>query len=204
MHKIKISSSQKERLIKVAQHEASHYIIAKILGFKTGVINIEVTDMYEGHTAGAEIYLSKELKSLEQTIEYIENRIIVLYSGVLGESFTSGKVDNNYALDELYKGGKSDFDKCRELLQILNNIKFPDVRNELKANQNLDEINNKLWNRAIELVEREHLLIKDLGNRMASELQYVSDKFELSQKEVEELPSIKQRFQEINLTKYWS
>ena len=39
---------------------------------------------------------------------------------------------------------------------------------------------------------------------MASELQYVSDKVELSKKEVEELPSIKQRFQEINLTRHWS
>lgn len=108
---MKVSADRKRGLKKVGQHEVSHFIVAKVLGFETGPISLEVTHPHDGHNAGAEINLYNKLSGLDNIIDYLERRITVLFAGVIGESLSLGKIDNDYALKELNNGGKSDYDK---------------------------------------------------------------------------------------------
>ncbi|RUO34094.1 hypothetical protein [Aliidiomarina soli] len=191
---MKMSSYRRKQLQKIGQHEVAHYIVARILGFEVGGISLKITHIHDGHEAGSIIKLYGGLSDISDVSTYLENRIIVLYAGVLGESIENGEVNNTYALEELHKGGKSDFDKVRELLQVLNNIKYPNAHNEDDANKNLDFINNCLWNKAAKLVGEEHAIITGLGSRLASEVNLVGDEFKLSHEEIDLLPSIQARF----------
>jgi hypothetical protein len=191
-----INNYRKKELVKIGQHEVAHYIVAKLLGFNVGAISLKVTHIHEGHDGTAEITLYRGLKSLQETQEYLKKRIIVLYAGVLGESLSSGKINDEYAVEELNKGGKSDFDKCRELLQILNNITHTEAIDEEEADRNLKKINDDLWGKAVEMVEQEHEIIVELGMRIAYSVEYVGHKFELSNDEINNLPAIQKRFYE--------
>ncbi|QOV28832.1 hypothetical protein INT50_09090 [Vibrio diabolicus] len=194
---MKISPYIRNKLRKIGQHEVAHYLAARILGFEVGSVSLKVTDMGGGHEAGSVIKLYCGLSDVSEILTYLENRIVVLYAGVLGESLENGEVDNDYALEQLNKGGKSDFDKVRELLQVLNNIKSPNAEDEDDANQSLDIINNELWNKAAKLVGEEHAIITGLGNRIASEINSVGDEFTLSHEEIDQLPSIQERFHRV-------
>src|ERR1700690_399531 len=187
---MKIDSYKKQQLVKIGRHEVAHYIIAKKLGFETGSISLEVTHIPEGHLAGAEITLFKNLDSIENVTSYIKRRVVILYAGVLGESLEKGIVNEKYACDELNKGAANDFAKCRELLQILNNITSSASSKE-EANANLQSINNELWSEAIKLVQEAQEAIEGLGSRLAFEIDKIGEKVVLENREIEELPAIK-------------
>lgn len=189
---MKIDSYRKQQLVKIGRHEVAHYIIAKKLGFETGSISLEVTHIHDGHLAGAAITLFRNLDSIESVTSYLKKRVVILYSGVLGESLEKGIVNEEYARDELNKGATNDFAKCRELLQILNNITSPASSKE-EANANLQSINNELWSETIKLVQEAQEVIERLGSRLAFEIDKIGEKVVLENSEIEELPAIKAR-----------
>lgn len=184
-----LNAHARQKLGRIGKHEAAHYVAAKKLGFKTGDLSLELTHLGEGHNGGSEIILSKDLNDINDVISYLRNRITVLYSGVLGESLSQGKVDNEYACGELNRGAVNDFAKCRELLQILNNI-CNSNSNDQEAQNNLQLINDELWKLATELVENENQIIEGLGQRVASEIKNFNEKFILTNKEIEALPAV--------------
>lgn len=184
-----IDSYRRRDLIKIGKHEAAHYVAAKKLGFNTGDLSLEMTHMHEGHNGGSEIILSKDLNGIDDVVAYLRNRIVILYSGVLGESLNNGKVDNEYACEEINRGAKDDFSKCRELLQILNNITFSNSTYE-EAQCNLQALNDELWNIATELVQDESHIIEGLGGKIGSEIKTINEKFILTNEEIESLPAI--------------
>ena len=184
-----ISADRRQELVKIGKHEAAHYVAAKKLGFETGDLSLELTHMHEGHNGGSEIILSKDLKDIDDVVRYLRDRIVILYSGVLGESLNNGKVDNEYACEELNKGATNDDTKCRELLQILNNICFSSSTYE-EAQNNLQAINDELWNIAADIVQDENDIIEGLGRRIGSEIKSINKKFTLTNEEIESLPAI--------------
>jgi hypothetical protein len=188
-----INNYRKKELVKIGQHEVAHYIVAKLLGFNVGAISLKVTHIHQGHDAGSEITLYNGLKNLFDTQEYLKKRIIVLYAGVLGESLSSGKINIEYAVAELHKGGKSDYDKCRELLQILNNITYPEAKDDGESTQNLKKISDELWEKAAGMVEQEHEIIVGIGTRLAYGVEHVGHIFELSNDEINNLQAIQKR-----------
>lgn len=190
-----IDSYHRPMICRIGQHEVGHYIVAKILGFKTGAITLQITDLLGGHRAGSEIVPACALSGDQSIIDYLERRVTVLYSGALAESLSSGKLDNEYALNSMRTGGAMrDYDKGRELIQLIRNVKFTTAIDTEEIQAGLDLIDRELWNRAASIVEAEHLIIEGLGSRLASEINHVGQLFTLSEAELDSLPSIQERF----------
>lgn len=190
-----IASYHRRDICRIGQHEAGHYIVARVLGFRTGSISLTITDLSGGHRAGSEIIPACALSGDESIVDYLERRVIVLYSGALAESISNGQLDNDSALKSIRTGGgMRDYDKARELIQLIRNLKYQSAATEEEIQNGLDLIDNELWNRAAAIVETEHLLIVGLGSRLASEMNFVGQSFTLSEEELESLPSIQERF----------
>jgi hypothetical protein len=180
---------------RIGQHEAGHYIAARVLGFKVGSISLTITDLLGGHSAGSEITPACPLSGDECIIDYLERRVTVLYSGALAESLSNDIIDNDYALNCIRAGGgKSDYDKARELIQLLRNIKYPNDIAEEEIQSSLDSIDSYIWNKAAEIIQAEHKIIEGIGLRLASEVQHIGEPFVLSSDELDSLPIIKERF----------
>lgn len=194
-HKQQIAPYHRPAIRRVAQHEVGHYVVARALGFKTGSITLTITDLVGGHRASSEIIPSCALEDIQAIIDYLERRATVLYSGVLAESLSNGKLNNDSALKSLRTGGGvRDYDKVRELIQLIRNLKHPSSTTEVEIQNELDLIDNDLWNRAAAIVEAEHLIVDGLGDRLASEIKFVDETFTLGKEAIEALPVIRDRF----------
>ncbi len=197
-HQQPIDSYYHPMICRIGQHEVGHYIVAKILGFKTGAITLTITDLLGGHNAGSEIVPACALSGDQNIIDYLERRVTVLYSGALAESISKGQLNNDYALNSLRTGGAMrDYDKARELIQLIRNLKYPSAITEEEIQVNLNFIDNELWNRAATMIEAEYLIIEGLGARLALEMKYVGQPFTLSEIELETLPAIRDRFRDM-------
>lgn len=191
-----IDFCDRSHIKRIGQHEVGHYIVARILGFQVGDISLTITDLVGGHIAGSEIELAMGLTTVESIIDYLENRVIVLYAGALAESLTKGRIDNEAAESIRLDGGKNDNDKARELIRLIRNIRFSDAQTEDEIKKGLDYIHNELWNKATNIVANDHKIIEGLGSRLASEITHTRKKFTLTTKEINLLPAIQARFQD--------
>jgi hypothetical protein len=192
----KLSVSQapglKDVIRRVSQHEVGHYIAARICGFKTGDLSLELTDHVGAHKGSSVIELYKLLNNdIEKTKEFIENRIIVLYAGVLAENMIHGNIDTDAAIASLKTTGENDFSKIRELLNLFNNIKSS---NSTEAQKSLTEIEIELWNQAIDMIKQESQLIEGVAGKFASLIKDTHTEYTLSAEDLEKILRLKTRF----------
>ncbi|RLA84033.1 MAG: peptidase M41 [Epsilonproteobacteria bacterium] len=193
--KMKIEPYHRREIKYLAQHEVGHYIVARVLGFKTGNISLEILDFNGGHKGMAEIILFAELSNIDNIIKYLENRIIVLYAGALSQTLNNGKINEDEANDLLLnKGSQNDFAKIRELIHVLRGIKYPKTVIDVQANNELDEIANNLWTKTIKIVEDEKELITGLASIFESDIKYTEQNIIITEKELDNIPYIKKRF----------
>lgn len=178
----------------LARHEAGHYVIARILGFSAGALSLVMLDHHGGHKGCSEFNPTRALVTIDDIVNYSEDRTQVLYAGALAQSLSNGKIDEAVAIKVLSEGGANDFAKARENIRLIRNIRFSETSDECEMNRELKEISDDLWGKSIDMVENDHLLICGLGSRIASELEYISQEFVLSEEELENLRSIKERF----------
>lgn len=96
---------------------------------------------------------------------YLERRILVNFAGAIAETLTPGPtpergVDEALA-DKILKGetAVSDFAKVRESVVILRNIMHPDILDPSEAEEQKCAIHDRLWDRAVQLVEQFEELI---------------------------------------------
>src|SRR5579871_4145636 len=116
-----IPQHDQDRIRKICNHEAGHYIVAKEMGFETNGI-AATFHTPSGHSGEAGISLwGKTINDLPQLDSYLEKRTKVLYAGAMAEATDiNGIFDDIYAKKELENGGSTnDFAKIRELTQIL-------------------------------------------------------------------------------------
>jgi len=196
MKPLQISSFYRQNTVRpLGYHEAGHYVVARVLGFKPQSLKLQMVDLNGGHIGGSILELSRALLTVDSILKYLEDRIQVLYAGALAQSLSKGKIDDKVAISVLENGGgQNDFAKARELLHVIRNIRFPTSTDESELQSGLDDINDDLWGRTIALVEKDHELICGLGSRLASQLKVTGQEFELNEAELETLRSIQQRF----------
>lgn len=183
---------------RLGQHEAAHYVAARVLGFQAGDIKVQLSDLYGARQGASALTPSEPLRSIPEIISFLRRRIQVLYAGVLGESLTNaGEIDNEAALS-LLRGaqGQDDYNKASQLIRLLRNIAFPDDSSEVIVQEHLTLLDRELWNAAADLVHEDQRMIRSLGGRLASELTKVGigTWVSLSAEELEGLPSIAARF----------
>lgn len=191
-----IQPTQRDRIIKICNHEAGHYIASRELKFFTGGINVNITS-FQSHSAGAGIEpWSPNIDSVDKIVEYLERRAKVLYAGVIAEATDrKGKYDSDFALNEWRNGGgKDDYSKIRELVQTLRNIKYPDVINPDDVQKGLDEIDTEMIQNAGKIVMERLDLIQGVGESIYRKIKKYNVNYELSEDEINNIPKIRELY----------
>jgi len=180
---------------KIAKHELGHYIIARVLGFRTGDIAITIFDMNGGHEAGSEIIPAQPLACDPSIMGYLERRVTVLYAGTLAETLMNGKVNHDEAIKIVKSlGGARDYDKARELIQLWRNLKYPEAETPDEIQAGLTELDLLVWNRAADIVEQEQELIEGLAEHLAMDVKHLHRKVMLTEADLAAIPKLKERF----------
>jgi len=179
-------------MAKLAKHEVGHLIAAKIVGFPTGQITIQV-DIRGGFVGGAEITLPRSLRSVDDTKKYLRDRVIVLWAGALSETLHGNMVDQEVACKTLNRPGETDHPKARELVNLLRNLTFPDAP-AANVQEGLTALERELWSQTIDLVQGEAALILGLAARLAGMVTTTSTLYTLSSVDIARTPDVIKRF----------
>lgn len=193
----KLQQHHRDRALRVAHHEMAHYVIAKAMGFKTEDVSLTLIG-HNGHSGSATIILTEPLRSLDDMSKYLERRVLVLYAGAIGETLSATHiptkgVDQEQAIEIISgeMGAEQDHAKARELINLLRNLSHPGTEVEAQIQSEIDEINNRLWMRAVELVERFEDTITGLGGALVGRLEAVGETATLSADFLEGLVPVK-------------
>jgi hypothetical protein len=187
----------KKTLVEVGKHEAGHYVIARCLGFKVGAISIQITNRSGAHEAGSEVTLFQPLTDADAILRYAEKRAKILYAGALAQTLQNSKTDHRAALKYLRSiSGKSDYDKAREMVHLIRNIKYPTDMGDSEVQGHLDEIDQSLWVSTSDHVIRESDVIERLAERIILEVKFLGLKYTINSADINGLPAISARFSE--------
>jgi hypothetical protein len=172
-----------------ARHEVGHMIAAKSVGFQTGPITLEVTDIRGGYRGGAEINMPRPLRTTAETMEYLSDRVVVLWAGALAEAFIGKKSDLETKLKAACEclnngGGIHDHAKARELINLLRNLRFPDKKTEVEHQKELNAIEQEVWSRAINIVQAKEELISEIAAKLARMVKFTATKYTLSAEDI--------------------
>ena len=124
-----------EYAIDVIKHEVGHWIVANRLGFKTGNITIQIVQRGQSfwHEASTKIRPEPDVTNITDLLVYLENRICILFSGVISQVLEKKNITSSTAADLLLTDGASDYEKILELIFIYRGIRFS---GELKKKMN--------------------------------------------------------------------
>jgi hypothetical protein len=181
------------RIRKVCNHEAGHYILAREMKFNThGISAMFSFPLGHSGSSGCEPW-TPSIQSTNDVENYLERRVQVLYAGVIAESTdVQGNYDSNYALKEWRNGGgKDDYSKFRELIQVLRNIRYPETIEEQEAQKQLDQIDEELIQKTGGIVHERIELIHGVGDFLFRKIEEYNVNYELSENEINQIPAIK-------------
>ena len=188
---MRIGAVDRDRILKICRHELGHFFVAKKLGFKT--TNLTFTfHKFKGHLGGAGLEPNKPgIETIEDIINYLELRIVILYAGVISEATDNhGNYDSNYALNQWHKdGGMQDHAKIRELTFLLRGILHPETTDNVLIQNQLDSIDTGLIQRSGEIVIENIEVIYDAAYELSSKIILFETPYNFTDQEVTELLS---------------
>lgn len=157
----KMPPAVRDHALQIARHEMGHYLVARALGFATGGVTLTVTRDLR-HKGGASINLVQPISSLQTMTAYLEARIMVLLAGAMAQSLSPScapkqRIDKSKATAILNGafGAERDDAKIRELRHLLRNLLHPETDPEStdRIAAELKAINDRLWQRTLDMVE---------------------------------------------------
>jgi hypothetical protein len=160
-------AERREQFLRSARHEFGHYIMARIVGFKTGEVSVVFKPLLKTASAGhVDLIFLRPVRSLEDAIKHSRDRIKVAFAGVVAGEMVNGVVDEQEASFELENGGgKDDRTKAIEHLQFLRNALFPDSE-EAAADTELKQLFGELWAETINIIQSEREIIEALAEQL--------------------------------------
>ncbi|WP_157201075.1 hypothetical protein [Massilia sp. Root351] len=149
----------------IAQHEVGHAIAARLLGFSTGTITLNLVAADGNHIATTAIDLDTPSLDQKGLREYLEKRIMVLMAGSMAEAESTRYVRENF--EEAFLVATSDQQKCDELFQVLLNMHHEesDVRFT-----HYGQYREYLVERTIRLLAPNHAVIAKVAKAMSQTL----------------------------------
>jgi len=193
-----IPRHMKELLQRIGQHEVGHWIAAKESGFKTNFLSVKLIDTNGSYEGGSEIILALPTETKKKIVDYLEKRVIILYSGVVAEWLKNDEINIDEAVKSLTVTAINDSTKVTELCNILRNITHADETDQSKMNETLKLISGELWSKSLDLVIKSKEVIYGLGGRLATEVKSIGKEYRLSKEEIENLPAIKEYLDKIH------
>ncbi len=193
---MKIQYTDTNRIKRICNHEAGHYIVARELLFITHGIAVQF-DPIQGHTGHAVIEpWTPNITSITEISVYLERRIKVLFAGAISEAMeVTGEFDADYACRDWKTGGSTnDHSKIRELVQTLRNIKYPQTTDEAAAQIELTKIDKDLIQKTFEIVQNRIELIHEIGNMLFQKVKDYLVKYELLETEINQVKRIRELY----------
>jgi len=176
----------KHQWLKFAKHEAGHHVVARALGFGTGEITmIAVGQKADEGSATAAIILNEQLSDVDAIVDYCERRVLVLCAGAIAEALSAGKSDQDKANAAWKSTAVSDWEKCKEILHVLYNIKLAAKPIDMLDQDYLDKLANELVARASNLVEANAAVIEEIGAALLEKVVLVGMPGTLAKDELE-------------------
>ena len=178
---MRIQQHHRERARTLAQHEMGHYVLARVMGFRTGEVTLELIGD-TGHKGGSAIFLDQPTNDIDALANYLKRRIIVLFAGVLAETLpprydTQNRGVNQSRASEIFHspflGAVQDNARVSEALMLLRNVQSRTPCSEKEVDREMTEIGNLMWARAISLVEQFEDVIVGVAARLTQDLQIV-------------------------------
>lgn len=194
MKNLPFPTSMQHIALRVARHEAGHYVVARALGFRVGGLSIEFNDYMGAYRAGSEVTLPTSLQTIPQISDYLRRRVKVLYAGVLSEAMVNGEIDGDKALEYIRTGGKDDHSKVRELVNALRSIEYGETQTDYEAQQQLNNLDNELWSASADIVVVEKEVIESLAQCLASKVKFIGVPCAISKSDLDALPALIKRF----------
>lgn len=164
----------KETLMKVLKHELGHWLIARHLGFTVGDIQVTVIKLDEKkrganqytHSGSSKVFLEPTLKTFGDLHSYLDQRIQVLYAGVLaqthGQTLTDEELGNVIALD-----AKEDHEKIEELSILVRGwIREADMDTTI-LDQKTNEFITESWNKCKASIAELYPTLEKMANELA-------------------------------------
>lgn len=138
-------SAHLDQLLKIARHEAAHFIVAEAMGFAGKRISIHYQDTNRYH-GKADHDLTERCDSLFAVERYATRRIITLMAGAIGEALDSdGRLDRNKA-DRIFEGeasgAGSDRSTAHEFIHLIHHVTAAETFSPA-------EIKNRVWKLSI-------------------------------------------------------
>ena len=157
------------------RHEYGHYIAARVLGFRTGNVTFRLTSENGDHVGTSEVMVHMPLIETAALIDYLERRVVVLFSGGMAETPFSEDIGGEYLEDVLSKGGgESDSAKITELVELHLNLTATDAMEASARCSARTILMKRLRRRSEDIVRAEYSLIAALAAEHAGRMTEVS------------------------------
>lgn len=150
------------KMLDRAQHEFGHHIVARALGFAPGDVSAEISGNAGGTSA---MDTSRPLMTVDDIVQFCEDRIKVLYAGVLAETLRADAIDNAAVLKLAHSTGKMDHMMVQQLCNLLRNVRYANDPKPL-AERKMQADEARLWNESARLVVLYAPLIQNLAKEL--------------------------------------
>lgn len=157
----------------VIRHELGHWVVARSLGFDVGGITIRILGGSHGslgHQGSAQLFPMPALSTLEDVLQYTEDRIAILYAGVATQAMFEKDIDAAGIETMMATDGMGDRSNIQELLHIARAIAHPVTRTSGNELEQTKEILERCWVRANEILEAHRTRISGMANRLRKQV----------------------------------
>lgn len=107
----------------LCRHEIGHALAARELNFGIGEIRVSLLAANGDHVATTRVVLDGTTTTLDEVVDYLERRVVVLMAGSMAEQHSHEQLMNKFLQTWQSDSASSDRQKVLEILQILCNIK---------------------------------------------------------------------------------
>lgn len=179
-----------------ARHEYGHLICARMLGFNTGNVTLKLLSLEGDHRAATEIMIHEPIRNQRDIIDFLERRIVTLFSGSMAEAPCAEDVGDEYVEEICFQsdGGGNDHGKIQELIGLHLNISQPDSMSESEIVSGRSILYAKLRARSAQMIRNEYDLIDSLAAQHAAQIRWLNVGWGYTSQDIDAMPQIQARF----------